>query len=73
MLLSRLRRSMRERLLQVVDDVAAAHRREHETGLTAGIECVLKAVEQVEFRSRRDVWAGDDREAAASSARLFVR
>ena len=47
MLLSRLRRSMRERLLQVVDDVVAAHRREHETALTAGIERVLKAVEQV--------------------------
>jgi hypothetical protein len=38
---------LRERLLQVVDDVVAAHRREHETALTAGIERVLKAVEQV--------------------------
>lgn len=72
MLLNRLRRSMRDRLVRVVDEVVAAHRREHEAAITAGIERVLKAIDDIEFRSRRDLWAADDREAAASSAR-FVR
>lgn len=78
---NRLRRSMRDRLVRVVDEVVAAHRREHEAALharhreyeaalTAGIERVLKAVAEVEFRSRRDLWVAGEREAAASSARF---
>ncbi len=72
MWLNRLRRSMRDRLVRVVNEVVDAHYREHEAALTAGVERVLQAVAEVEFRSRRDLWAAGEREAAASSAR-FVR
>jgi hypothetical protein len=72
MLLNRLRRSMRGRLVQVVDEVVTAHRREYEAALNAGIERVIRAVHEVEFRSRRDLWAAGEREAAVSSER-FVR
>lgn len=82
-LLNRLRRSMRDRLVRVVDEVVAAHHRECETalaahhheydaGLTAGIERMIRALHEVEFRSRRDLWAAGEREAAVSSER-FVR
>lgn len=84
-MLNHLRRSMRDRLVRVVDEVVAAHRqeyeatltaalsahrREHEAALTAGIERVIRAVHDVEFRSRRDLWAAGEREAAASSERF---
>ena len=82
-LLNRLRRSMRDRLVRLVDEVVAAHHREYETalaahhheydaGLTAGIERMIRALHEVEFRSRRDLWAAGEREAAVSSER-FVR
>lgn len=69
--------------MRVVDEVVAtnrrqyeaalaATRREYEAALTAGIERVTRAVHDVEFRSRRDLWAAGEREAAASSER-FVR
>lgn len=70
MLLNRLRRSVRDRLVRVVDEVVAAHHREYEAALTAGIERVITALHEVEFRSRRDLWAAGEREAAASSARF---
>ncbi len=91
-MLNRLRRSMRDRLVRVVDEVITAHRREHEAALTAhrreyeaaltahhreceaavaaGIERMIRAVQDVDFRSRRDLCAAGEREAAASSARL---
>lgn len=94
MVLNRLRRSLRDRLVRVVDEVVTAHRREHEATLTAHrrdyeaaltelhrdykaaltveIDRVIGAVHDVEFRSRRDLWAAAEREAAASSER-FVR
>jgi predicted O-methyltransferase YrrM len=82
-LLNRLRRAVRDRLVRVVDEVVTVHRREYEAALathhqeyeaalTAGIERVIRAVHDVEFRSRRDLWAAGEREAAASSER-FVR
>ncbi|MGH3911845.1 MAG: class I SAM-dependent methyltransferase [Pseudonocardiaceae bacterium] len=69
--------------MRAVDEVVAAHhreyeaaltvhRREYEAALTAGLERVIRAVHDVEFRSRRDLWAAAEREAAASSER-FVR
>ncbi|MGH3973372.1 MAG: TylF/MycF/NovP-related O-methyltransferase [Pseudonocardiaceae bacterium] len=69
--------------MRVVDEVVAthhreyeatltAHHREYEATLTAGIDRVMRAVHDVEFRSRRDLWAAGEREAAASSER-FVR
>jgi hypothetical protein len=94
MVLNRLRRSMRGKLVRVVDEavtvgrleleaVLTAHRREceaqlaacrraQEAALTAGIERVIRTVHEVEFRSRRDLWAAGEREALASTAR-FVR
>lgn len=82
-MLNRLRRAVRDRMVRVVDEVVTAHHREHEAALathhqeyeaalTAGIERVIRAVHDVEFRSRRDLWAAGEREAAASSER-FVR
>jgi predicted O-methyltransferase YrrM len=38
--------------------------------LTGEIERVINAVHDVEFRSRRDLWAAGEREAAESSARF---
>jgi predicted O-methyltransferase YrrM len=69
-LLNHLCQSMRNRLVRVVDEVVAAHRREYEAALTTGIERVIRAVHDVEFRSRRDLWAAAEREAAASSERF---
>jgi hypothetical protein len=70
---------MRDRLVRLVDEVVAAHHREYETalaahhheydaGLTAGIERMIRALHEVEFRSRRDLWAAGEREAAVSRA-----
>ena len=81
MMLDRLRRSLRDRLLRVVDEVVSAHHREYEATLTAhhreyetalntGLERVIRAVHDVEFRSRRDLWAAAERAAAASSERF---
>jgi predicted O-methyltransferase YrrM len=81
MVLKRLRRSVRDRLVRVVDEVVTAHRREceaaltahhheYEAALTAGIDRVIRAVQEVEFRSRRDLGAAGEREAAASSERF---
>ena len=47
-----------------------AHHRELEAALTAEINRAIKAVHDVEFRSRRDLWAAGEREAAASSERF---
>ncbi len=69
--------------MRVADEVAAAHHRqceaalaaryrEYEIVLNAGVERVIRAVHEVEFRSRRDLWAAGEREAAVSSER-FVR
>lgn len=84
-MLNHLRRSMRDRLMRAVDEVVAAHhqeyetalnaaltahRREYEAALTAGIERAIRAVHEVEFRSRRDLWAAGEREAATSSERF---
>ncbi|MGQ0775912.1 MAG: class I SAM-dependent methyltransferase [Pseudonocardiales bacterium] len=44
--------------------------RELEAAVTAGIERTIRAVHDVEFRSRRDLWAAAEREAAASSERF---
>lgn len=71
-MLNRRRRSMRHRVVRVVDEVVAAHHREYEAALTVGIDRVLRAVHEVEFRSRRDLWSAGEREAATSSER-FVR
>ncbi len=49
-----------------------AQHREYEAALTAGIDRVIRTVHDIEFRSRRDLWAAAEREAAASSER-FVR
>jgi predicted O-methyltransferase YrrM len=81
MLLNRLRRSIRDRLVRVVDEVVTAHHRECEAALTAhhreyeaalaaGIDRVIRAIHEVEFRSRRDLWAAGERQAAASSERF---
>ncbi|MGH3931889.1 MAG: class I SAM-dependent methyltransferase [Pseudonocardiaceae bacterium] len=48
----------------------AAHHRELEAALTAGIDRVVRVVHDVEFRSRRDLRAAAEREAAASSERF---
>lgn len=80
-MLNRLRRSVRDRLVRMVDEVVTAHHREYEAALTAhhreyqaalaaGIERTIRAVQDVEFRSRRDLWAAGEREAAASSERF---
>lgn len=80
-MLNRLRRAVRDRLVRVVDEVVGAHHRESEAALaahhreleaavTAGIERIIRAVHDVEFRSRRDLWAAAEREAAASSERF---
>jgi predicted O-methyltransferase YrrM len=55
---------------QASETMLAAHRDEMRIALTAEIERVLKAVQDVEFRSRRDLWAAGEREAAESSARF---
>jgi hypothetical protein len=47
-----------------------AHRHELEGTLTAEINRAIKAVHEVEFRSRRDLVAAGEREAAASSERF---
>ncbi len=47
-----------------------AHHRELEDRLTAEINRAIKAVHDVEFRSRRDLLAAAEREAAASSERF---
>lgn len=52
------------------ETLLTAHRREVQAALTAEVERVLKAVHDVEFRSRRDLWAAGERQAAASSARF---
>jgi hypothetical protein len=52
------------------ETMLAAHRDEMRIALTAEVERVLKAVQDVEFRSRRDLWAAGEREAAESSARF---
>jgi hypothetical protein len=52
------------------ETMLAAHRDEMRIALTAEIERVLKAIQDVEFRSRRDLWAAGEREAAESSARF---
>ncbi|MGH3914935.1 MAG: class I SAM-dependent methyltransferase [Pseudonocardiaceae bacterium] len=44
--------------------------REYEAALTAGIERAIRALHEVEFRSRRDLWVAAEREAAASSERF---
>jgi len=67
--------------VRVVDEVVTAHRRELETALTAHhhelkaaltaeVDRAIKAVHDVEFRSRRDLWAAGERDAAASSERF---
>jgi Methyltransferase domain len=74
---------MKGQVVRVVDEVVAGHHREYENalaahhhkyeaGLTAGIDRVIGALHEVEFRSRRDLWAAGEREAAVSSER-FVR
>lgn len=67
--------------MRVVDEVVVAHHRqceaalaaryrEYEIALNAGVERVIRAVHEVEFRSRRDLWAAGEREAAVSSERF---
>ncbi|MBA2472375.1 MAG: class I SAM-dependent methyltransferase [Pseudonocardiales bacterium] len=46
------------------------HHRELEGALTAEINRAIKALHEVEFRSRRDLWAAGEREAAVSSERF---
>ncbi|MGH3981567.1 MAG: class I SAM-dependent methyltransferase [Pseudonocardiaceae bacterium] len=78
---NRIRAAVRARLVRVVDEVATAHHhelaaaltahhRELEAALTAEINRAIKAVHEVEFRSRRDLCAAGEREAAASSERF---
>lgn len=50
----------------------AARHRDLETAVTTGIDRAIRAMHDVEFRSRRDLRAAAEREAAASSER-FVR
>lgn len=77
----RVRAAVRVRLLRVVDEVVSAHHREltaaltaHHRELTAALTAeadrVIRSVQDVEFRSRRDLWAAAEREAAASSERF---
>jgi predicted O-methyltransferase YrrM len=88
----RIRAAVRARLVRVVDEVVAAHRREweaafaryrreleatltaHRDGMqaafTAEVERAIRAVHDVEFRSRRDLLAAGERAAAASSERF---
>ena len=47
-----------------------AHRDEVQAALTAEVERVIKTVHEVEFRSRRDLWAAGERDAAMSSERF---
>jgi len=47
-----------------------AQRREYEAALADGLERVIRAVHDVELRSRRDLLVAGEREAAASSARF---
>lgn len=67
--------------MRVVDEVATAHHREMEAALTAHhqklegaltaeVNRAIKALHEVEFRSRRDLCAAGEREAAASSERF---
>jgi methyltransferase family protein len=66
----RMRAAVRARLVRVVDEVVTAHRQELEAALSAEINRAIKAIHDVEFRSRRDLWAAAEREAAASSERF---
>ncbi len=53
-----------------LETALAAHHRELAAALTAEINRAIQAVHDVEFRSRRDLWAAAEREAAASSERF---
>ncbi|MGH3926876.1 MAG: class I SAM-dependent methyltransferase, partial [Pseudonocardiaceae bacterium] len=55
-----------------LDAALTAHHRELDAALTAGIDRVIRVMQDIEFRSRRDLWAAAEREAATSSER-FVR
>jgi hypothetical protein len=50
------------------DTALAAHRDEMRSTLAGEIDRVIKAMHDMEFRSRRDLWAAGEREAAESSA-----
>jgi len=52
------------------ETMLTAHRHEVQAALTAEVERVIKAVHDVEFRSRRDLWAAGERQAATSSERF---
>jgi Macrocin-O-methyltransferase (TylF) len=55
---------------QGLETALTAHRHELEAALTAETDRTIKALHDVEFRSRRDLWAAAEREAAASSERF---
>lgn len=55
---------------QAWEATLTAHREELRATLTEQIDQVIRAVHEVEFRSRRDLWAAGEREAAESSARF---
>ena len=84
-MLNHIRRSLRAKLVRVVDEVVGAyqrdyeaslaaslakHQREYQAALSTEIERVIRTVTDVEFRSRRDLLAAAEREAAASSERF---
>lgn len=80
-MLNRIRAAVRARLLRVVDEVVTdhhnelkaaltTHHQELRAALTTEINRAISAVHEVEFRSRRDLLAAGEREAAASSERF---
>lgn len=80
-MLNRIRTAVRAKLVRVVDEVVTAHHqelvaalavhhRELAGALTTEIDRAIKTVHDVEVRSRRDLWAAGEREAAASSERF---
>lgn len=80
-MLNHIRRSIRARLLRVVDEVVGAHhrdyeallaaqQREYQAALRSEIDRVIKTVTDVEIRDRRDQWAAGEREAVVVSARF---
>jgi Macrocin-O-methyltransferase (TylF) len=79
--IERMKRALRERLKKVVDEVVsehdkefgeviAEHYRELSRQLTVESDRVIQAVNDVEFRARRDIFAAAERDAALSSARF---
>lgn len=76
-----VRAALRDRLIRVVDEVVARHRREQTTDLVAEfsrhLRCeadrIIGEVRDGEVRARRDTFAAAEREAVASTARFVQR